>query len=105
MGVQHQGAPAFTIEGNAGAISSRASSVRTHRNDYSEIARALNPISTEGWVGRAADRYRERFSVEPHHWRQASVGFSSAAGALESYADNLTQAQDSAAACRGHRLT
>lgn len=110
MGVENQGAPVFTIEGNAGAISSRASTVRTRSSDYSEIARALDSISTEGWVGRAADRFRERFSVEPQRWQEASGGFSSAAGALDSYADNLTHAQDSAAACRalyeeGNRVT
>lgn len=110
MGVENQGAPVFTIEGNAGAISSRASTVRTRSSDYSEIARALDSISTEGWIGRAADRFRERFSVEPQRWQEASGGFSSAAGALDSYADNLTHAQDSAAACRalyeeGNRVT
>ena len=110
MGAEHSGAPAFTVSGSPSAIRGKTKKMRALSNQYAAIAKALSSLSTDGWTGRAAERFREKFSVEPGKWRQASSGFSSAAAALEAYATALEQAKKTAAECKeeyeeGNRVT
>ena len=100
----------WEIDGNPGAIRSRASLLRQKGSSFQTVADALTKVTTDGWTGRAADRFRDKFDAEPNRWRDAGDGFVRAAGALEAYAAALDTAKAAAAAAkaeyeRGDRVT
>ncbi|WP_116115984.1 putative T7SS-secreted protein [Austwickia chelonae] len=100
----------FRIDGNPNGIRARASELRSQASVFDRIAVDLSIVATDGWTGRAADRFREKFTVEPQRWRDAADGFRRGASAAEVYADALAQAQSTAAACtseyaRGDEVT
>ncbi|WP_205618411.1 putative T7SS-secreted protein [Schaalia suimastitidis] len=97
--MRFQGAPVFSIEGNAEGINARAHVMRVRAGQWADIARSLQRISTDGWSGRAARRFQDRFRVEPERWYQASDMFTRAASALEGYAAALAQAQQDGREC------
>ena len=100
MGAKHSGAPDFTVSGDPSAIRAKTAEMRTLSGQYRTTADSLSSLSTDGWTGRAADRFREKFSVEPGRWQQAANGFSSAAEGLDAYATALEDAQRTAAQCK-----
>ena len=100
LGAKHSGAPDFTVSGDPSAIRAKTAEMRTLSGQYRTIADSLSSLSTDGWTGRAADRFREKFSVEPGRWQQAANGFSSAAEGLDAYATALEDAQRTAAQCK-----
>lgn len=100
----------FSVPGDPGVIEARATSLRTRGQGFIAVADSLSTITTDGWSGRAADRFRSRFEVEPVRWRTAGDGFLGAAGALTGWAGALRAAQASAAWCaseweRGEAVT
>lgn len=100
----------WTIDGDPGAIRSRAALLREKGSSFQTVADALTKVTTDGWTGRAADRFRDKFDAEPGRWRDAGDGFVRAAGALEAYAAALETAKAAAAAAkaeyeRGERVT
>lgn len=88
--------PDFTIDGDPGAIQSRCATMRSKGTSFHDVADSLTKIKTDGWKGRAADKFRDKFDTQPDKWRQAGDGFIKAAGALEGYADALQTAQERA---------
>ena len=92
---------AFTFSGSPEEIRARAAVTRTKGQSFIEVGSALTRVATDGWTGRAADRFRDRFEPEPDRWQSAGAGFLTAAGALEAYADELGAAQQSAADAAG----
>ena len=100
MGVLHKGAPDFEIKGDAAAIRGRIAVMRDRASDCESIAWSLQEISAPGWVGRAADRFHEHFTVQPDKWWCASATFGRAADAWETYAVALEGAQARAAAAK-----
>ena len=88
--------PDFHIDGNPGAVRSRAATTRSKAELFMSTGDALAKITTDGWNSRAADRFREKFDTEPDRWRESGDGFITAAGALEAYADALQDAQSRA---------
>ncbi|MDO5094091.1 MAG: hypothetical protein Q4D79_11875 [Propionibacteriaceae bacterium] len=100
MGVQYRGEPEFIIEGIPSGIRERGMAMRTCSDSFSSMGESLAGIETEGWVGRAADRFRSRLEVEPSRWTCIADGFQSAASALEGYADALDSAQRGAQVCK-----
>lgn len=94
------GAPEFTIKGDPGAVEGRVATMRQRATQYDTIADSVSRITAEGWKGKAADRFRERFELEPERWRVAGRGFRRAADGLASYASALAQAQRTADWCR-----
>ena len=97
MGVTHTGAPTFEIKGDPAAIRGRIAVMRDRASDFERIAWSLQEISVSGWSGRAADRFREHFKLQPENWWCASATFGRAADAWEAYASALEQAQTRAA--------
>jgi hypothetical protein len=89
----------FVIEGDPGAVRARAAVMAQKGSAFQAVADALETVTTGGWTGRAADRFRERFDAEPGRWRDAGDGWVGAARALEVYADALAHAQERAASC------
>ncbi len=100
MGVVSTAEPEFLIEGDSTGIRGRTAIMRTRSGQFRTIADTLESISTDGWTGRAADRFRERFTAEPDRWREAAAGFDQAASALDTYADALDVARGTASDCR-----
>ncbi|WP_130872924.1 WXG100 family type VII secretion target [[Pseudopropionibacterium] massiliense] len=94
------GYPDFIIKGSPDEIRSRTSIMRERASDFDTLADSLRSVSTDGWVGRAADRFHERFKPEPDRWTKAANGFRKAAEALDSYADSLASAQADAQICK-----
>nr|WP_162872766.1 DUF6531 domain-containing protein [Austwickia chelonae] len=78
--------------------------MRAEASTFDAVANHLERISADGWTGRAADRFRERFTAEPGRWRDAAAGFRAAAGALEAYAESLRSAQATAKACAAEHV-
>ena len=100
MGIEHTGAPTFSISGSPSAIREKATTMRSRANQYQILSQSLSSLSTDGWTGRAADRFHEKFSVEPGRWQQAATGFTNAADALDLYATSLENAQTTASDCK-----
>lgn len=88
----------YTIPGDPDGIEARAAAMRAEADRYGQVAAGLRSITTDGWTGRAADRFRTRFEVEPGRWDTASTGWRTSATALTTYAGVLRQAQAEAAA-------
>jgi hypothetical protein len=100
----------FDVPGDPPAIRDRAGTARAKGRELVGVADALQRITTDGWTGRAADRFREKFDPEPHRWRQAGDGFVAAGQALDGWAAALERAQATARRAaaeyaRGERLT
>lgn len=90
----------FDIPGNPAVIVAKAGQLRARSEVFTTVSTSLTAITTGGWTGRAADRFRERFEVEPLRWERAGAAFSAAATALETYAAALRLAQERAEAAR-----
>lgn len=102
--------PDFTIRGNPGAIRSKAQTMRSKSELFTQTGDGLAKITTGGWVSRSADRFKDKFDTEPGRWRDAGSDWRTAASALEDFADALTDAQRRAAAAekehaRGDQVT
>lgn len=93
--------PDFHIPGDPAAIDGRVALMSSRATGLTNVGTGLSSITTDGWVGRAADRFHERFDVEPERWTTAGSGFSRAAVALGVYAAALRTAQQRAQWCAG----
>lgn len=102
--------PDFVIKGSPDAIAAKSSVLLSRGRDFVSVGDGLSSLSTSGWTGRAADRFRERFEVDPPRWIAAGNGFVRAGNALSAYAGQLRWAQAEATACaaeweRGQQAT
>lgn len=93
MGVVAQGAPVFTIGGDPGGIATRAAVMMDRANEFAEIHSSLSTLKADGWKGRAADRFREKYKLQLKGWLDAQEAFSSASTAYSTYASTLQSAQ------------
>ena len=81
--------PDFEIEGNPGAIRSKAVLMEQKGQLFYDTGDALAKIDVSGWTGRAADEFREAHDLEPERWTKAGNGFKRAAAGLTTYAGAL----------------
>ena len=93
MGVTTQGAPDFRIGGDPGSISTRAAVMMDRANEFEGIHSSLISLNSDGWTGRAADHFREKFKIQVQGWADAQEAFSSASSAYSAYASTLQSAQ------------
>ena len=93
MGVVAQGAPVFTIGGDPGGIATRAAVMMDRANEFAEIYSSLSTLEADGWTGRAANRFREKYKLQLQGWLDAQEAFSSASTAYSTYASTLQSAQ------------
>ncbi|OKL51061.1 putative T7SS-secreted protein [Buchananella hordeovulneris] len=100
MTISHRGAPDFVIEGNLEALDQSVTALSERATNYETIATSLGSIRAEGWKGRAADRFRERFDLEPDRWQKAADGFRQASDALSTFRTKLSEAKNIALQCR-----
>ena len=85
--------PDFEVEGNPGAIRSKAVLMEEKDTLFWNTGDALSKIDVSGWTGRAADEFREAHDLEPERWTKAGNGFKKAAAGLTTYAGELEDAQ------------
>ena len=102
--------PDFTIKGNPGAIRSKAHTMASKADLFTHTGDGLAKVTTDGWVSRSAERFKDKFDTEPGRWRDAGSNWKTAARALDAYADALQEAQRLAAAAekeyhRGEQVT
>ena len=92
--------PDFTIKGNPGEIRSRGQTCADKGKFFDQTGDALTKIDTQGWIGRAADNFRDAHDREPNRWYEAGTGFRAAGNALIDYAAALEVAQRNAATAK-----
>ncbi|MHA3948563.1 putative T7SS-secreted protein [Cellulomonas bogoriensis] len=92
--------PTFTITGEPVEVRAASQLLEAQATVFGDAAAALERLTTEGWTGRAADRFRDVLRTEPRRWSDAADGFSAAAGAYERFATVLEAAQRAAEAAR-----
>lgn len=92
--------PDFTIKGNPGEIRSRGQTCADKGKFFDQTGDALTKIDTQGWIGRAADNFRDAHDREPNRWYEAGTGFRAAGNALIDYASALETAQQNAATAK-----
>ncbi|MFE6649692.1 putative T7SS-secreted protein [Nocardioides sp. NPDC057772] len=92
--------PDFTIKGNPGEIRSRGQTCADKGKFFDQTGDALTKIDTQGWIGRAADNFRDAHDREPNRWYEAGTGFRTAGNALIDYAAALEVAQQNAATAK-----
>ena len=92
--------PDFDIEGNPGNIRSKATTMEQKGQLFYDTGDALAKIDVSGWIGRAADEFREAHDLEPDRWITSGNGFKRAAAGLTTYAGQLEDAQARAEAAR-----
>ena len=62
-------------------------------NEFAEIYSSLSSLKADGWTGRAANRFREKYKLQLQGWLDAQEAFSSASTAYSTYASTLQSAQ------------
>jgi hypothetical protein len=92
--------PDFEIEGNPSNIRSKALTMEQKGQLFYDTGDALSKIDVSGWVGRAADEFREAHDLEPERWFKSGNGFKRAAAGLQTYAGALETATSRAEAAR-----
>lgn len=92
--------PDFEIEGNPANIRAKALTMEQKGRLFHDTGDALSKIDVTGWIGRAADEFREAHDLEPERWHKAGNGFARAAAGLQTYAGALETAKSRAEAAR-----
>ena len=62
-------------------------------NEFAEIHSSLSTLKADGWTGRAAKRFHEKYKLQLQGWLEAQEAFSSASTAYSTYASTLQSAQ------------
>lgn len=89
--------PDFEIKGDPAGIRSRARTMTTKADLFSDTGSALRDLDTKkGWYGRSAERFGEKNDQEPTRWWEAGGAFRSGGAAINAYADALEHAQNEA---------
>ncbi|AYC38990.1 putative T7SS-secreted protein [Streptomyces griseorubiginosus] len=90
--------PRELIHGSAGALRERAGHLRKFAAAFENVGQGMRSLDPGEWRGRAADAFRAKFDVQPKQWLTAADACTAAAGALESYAETVSWAQERARA-------
>ncbi|RRR74451.1 putative T7SS-secreted protein, partial [Streptomyces sp. RP5T] len=88
--------PKELVHGSPGALHERAGHLRRFAAAFENVGQGMRSLDPGEWRGRAADEFRAKFDVQPKQWLTAADACTSAAAALESYADMVRWAQEQA---------
>ncbi|MEX1653959.1 putative T7SS-secreted protein [Streptomyces pseudovenezuelae] len=88
--------PRELLHGSSGALHERAAHLRKFATAFENVGQGMRSLDPGEWRGRAADEFRAKFDVQPKQWLTAADACTSAAAALESYADMVRWAQEQA---------
>lgn len=90
--------PVALVPGDVSRIAEAVWDMRDYATALNDAGAGLARIDTsDGWSGKAGDTFRATFDGEPPKWSEAGACFSSAAHALDGYANTLRWAQNEAA--------
>ncbi|NBE54767.1 putative T7SS-secreted protein [Streptomyces boluensis] len=90
--------PKELIHGSVPALEERAKHLKDFGRAFETVGRGLGNLDSGFWRGEAADRFREKFSMQPKKWLTAADACEDASRALESYAQTVAWAQSEATA-------
>lgn len=91
------GDPRVLVPGDPAALHAHAAELATHGQSLVATGDNLRRIDTfEGWSGRAAEAFRDKFTPHPAQWLTAGDAHQSAAASVSRYADSLSWAQNQA---------
>ncbi|MEV3853721.1 putative T7SS-secreted protein [Streptomyces sp. NPDC050095] len=96
QGLGHTDDPTQLVHGNPGNIRESAKHLKDFHSAFDKVGRGMKKVDASGWKGEAADAFHTKISIHPTKWAQAAEACSTAAEALDSYADTIKWAQDKA---------
>jgi hypothetical protein len=82
--------------GDPGAVSALGDECGRYASCLELAGTGLQRIRTDGWTGKAADAFWERYHGEPKNWLVAADSFRTAAPSIADYASALVWAQSNA---------
>ncbi|MGW6733469.1 putative T7SS-secreted protein [Streptomyces sp. NPDC055013] len=85
--------PKELVHGSPKAVEARARHLRDFSRAFESVGQGMRSLDGEGWQGKAADAFREKFDMHPKQWLTAADACEAAAKALEAYADTVRWAQ------------
>ncbi|MEJ8669021.1 putative T7SS-secreted protein [Streptomyces sp. MS1.AVA.1] len=88
--------PKELVHGSPQALEARARHLRDFSRAFESVGQGMRSLDGEGWQGKAADAFREKFDMHPKQWLTAADACEAAAKALEAYADTVRWAQGQA---------
>ncbi|MEU8985196.1 putative T7SS-secreted protein [Streptomyces sp. NPDC048558] len=88
--------PKELVHGSPQALEARARHLRDFSRAFESVGQGMRSLDGEGWQGKAADAFREKFDMHPKQWLKAADACEAAAKALEAYADTVRWAQQQA---------
>ena len=88
--------PTDLVPGDATAVSGLGDECGQYASCLELAGKGLQRIRTDGWTGKAADAFRERYDGEPKNWLVAADSFRTAATSINGYANALVWAQSKA---------
>ncbi|MFI6015975.1 putative T7SS-secreted protein, partial [Streptomyces sp. NPDC051243] len=88
--------PKELVHGSVEALEARAKHLRDFSRAFENVGQGMRALGGDGWQGKAADAFREKFDMHPKQWLTAADACEAAAGALGTYADTVRWAQQQA---------
>ncbi|MFC8091304.1 putative T7SS-secreted protein [Streptomyces sp. NPDC057301] len=88
--------PKELVHGSPQALEARARHLHDFSRAFESVGQGMRSLDGEGWQGKAADAFREKFDMHPKQWLKAADACEAAAKALEAYADTVRWAQGQA---------
>ncbi|MFB6436912.1 putative T7SS-secreted protein [Streptomyces sp. NPDC056411] len=90
--------PKELVHGDVKKINESASHLKDFSAAFDRVAEGMRKLgSHQGWGGKAADAFREKFEMHPKEWMRAADACEDASKALKSYAHTVSWAQGKAA--------
>jgi hypothetical protein len=88
--------PKDLVPGNPGLLAEMGEECGRYATCIGLAGRGLQRIRTDGWTGKAADAFWDRYEGEPKSWLVAADSFEAAPKAIGGYASALSWAQGEA---------
>ncbi|MFJ5972896.1 putative T7SS-secreted protein [Streptomyces sp. NPDC093060] len=90
--------PTDLVHGSAKDILATAKHLKDFHKAFNNVGQGMRKLDSSQWQGEAAETFREKFAMHPVKWLHAADACSTAAAALETYAETVTWAQKQAKA-------
>lgn len=88
--------PKELIHGSAPKIEENAKHLLDFAKAFETVGDGMRNLAGEGWQGKAADAFRDKFEMHPKQWLKAADACEDAGKALQAYATTVTWAQGQA---------
>ncbi|NLU66684.1 putative T7SS-secreted protein [Streptomyces sp. HNM0574] len=88
--------PKELIHGSPDKLEERAGNLKRFSGAFERVGQGMRGLDAGDWQGEAADRFREKFEVQPKQWLKAADACEDASRALKTYAATVSWAQGQA---------